>query len=469
MSVYPFIKRTTWDIDDWDSLIWDDGETSIEREIKKPSAFVFRKLYIKRRQLADGLFESDWLDITLDVKEWGVIKREIDFQRLGKFNFQGLEIILQNVEGRYNPNTNSDSLWYGFGSQQRTLIKVELGFYNRFERTDGTYSNEVIPDDPTVFVGIISGDINVSSSNEVVLPIKPLTQVFRDFPANQLTGFTSTGITASKFIEILRDQTDGSSNYVFRPFFNETTSYWDITQTSVVYANLNTATNADIYNLDCWSVIEKLAQSENFAPIISPTGVFKWRSKTVGDTIAFKFFGVGVNIDTEYGLTIKQIFQYGKRLTDFYSRVSVKFVDENTLTSFVNTGLAFAINGTNTAWNLGQRTFDIDNFWIPNSSVAASIASAVFAEVSRLDEQIQFSTSLIPHLDLLDRVWVSYDATDFSQLNELWDLSNWDTEFTWDSGRGDAIILSNEPFKILGIHLDLDNLETRFFARQLNE
>lgn len=468
MTVFRHTKKTTWDLDDWDTLVWDDATGSIEREIKRPQSFPFRKMYIKRRQISDGLFESDWVEVTRDVKQWGTISREIDFQRQGKLQFSGFEVLMQNVEGRYNPNTNADSLWSGYGDQQRTLVKIEAGFYFRWQRTDGHYVNEIFPDDPTVFVGIISGNIPVSSSNEILLPIAPLTTVFRDFPASLLTGFTSTGMTSSQFIELLRDQTDGSSNFIFRPFFGDTTANWLVTATSVNYSNLNTSTAADIYNLNVWRVIEKLAQSEQFAPIITPTGKFKWIPKTVDSATSFEFFGLGINVNTEYGQTIKQIFSYQKKLTNFYSRVAVKFVDENTSTSFVNTGLAFAITGSNTAWNLGHRTFDIDNFWIPNSTVAASVASAVFDQVSSLDEEIRFSTSLIPHLDLLNRVDISYDATDFSQQNQFWDLADWD-DMVWDTQRGDAISLVSEPFKIIQIQLDLENLETRFAARQLNE
>ena len=145
---------------------------------------------------------------------------------------------------------------------------------------------------------------------------------------------------------------------------------------------------------------------------------------------------------------------------------AVKFQKDDTNTSFVNTAVAFAINGTNTAWNLGYRTYSVENFWIPNSAAAASIAGAIFSEVSALKEEINFSTTLVPHLNILDRVLVSYDATDFATINERWDLGDWD-EMIWDSNRGDAIVLQNEAFKVLSININLDGLETRFVCRQI--
>jgi len=460
---------TIWDFNKWDTeLTWDDAATSIINEIKKPHSRVFRKAYIKRRSATTGLFEADWFEITEDVKRWGSISSDVDYQRLGKLNFSGAQLVMQNTEGNYNPEDNLDSYWYGYASQQRTLVKIEVGYLFQWLSADGVWVSEYLPDDPTVFIGIVSGNINVSGQNEVTLNIKPLSQVFVDFPASYLDGFTSTGITASKFIQILRDQTDGAGAYIFRPFFQDTTTNWAISDTTITYGNLNTSTAADLAQLTCWDAIEKLAQCENFVAYITPQGVFKWTSKTVGSTTAFEFYGLGILPNTEYGHTIKKISSYGKKLTNFYSRVAVKFVNSDTNTSFVNTALAFAVSGTNTAWNLGLRTYSIENYWIPNSTVAASVASSVFSEVSSLDEEISFSTSLIPHLNLLDRVTISYDATDFATLKSYWDISDWDSELTWDLSRGDAIVLNNEPFKILSITIDIDNMESSFVCRQLN-
>lgn len=460
---------TLWDFSEWDSeLIWDDRSSSITKQIKSNSSFVFRKAYIKRRQLSDGLFESNWVEITNDVKRWGSFNSNIDVEKIGRLVFSGNIMTVQNIEGKYNPNDNQSSLWNGFGNQQRSLVKIEAGFYDFYNAVDGRIQFDTYPEDPTIFTGIISGNINLSDSNDINLPIQPLTRVFRDFPANDLTGFTSTGVTASYFMEMLRDQTDGAGGFIFRPFFGNTSVNWEITATSIVYPQLNTSSADDLSGLNVWDVVEKLAQSEQFIPYITPTGKFRWVPKTVSSTTTYEFHGISVTPNTEYGQTIKRLFSYGKQYTSFYSRVAVKFIDSESATSFVNTGLAFAVSGTNTAWNLGHRTFSIRNFWM-NTATAQSVASSVFSEVSSLDEQINFSTSFIPHLNLLDRVNISYDSTDYANQNELWDVADWDTTFTWDSDRGDAIVLDQEPFKILSININLDEMETRYVCRQLNE
>lgn len=461
------MTATLWDANNWDNeLTWDDGTATILEMIKRPHVRVFRRAYIKRRLLATGLFETDWYEITRDVKRWGSINSNIDVERVGKLDFNGLQLVVSNIDGSYNPDDNEDSLWSGYANQQRSLVKIECGFYNQYRSVDGVWRTDEVPEDPTVFVGIISGNIDVSDANEVTLEIQPVTQVFRDFPAHLVTGFTSTGITASQYIQLLRDLTSGAGTYVFRPFFGNDSAYFELTSTSQVYAGLNTSTAADFYQMTVWDVVERLAQAENFVAYITPTGKFRWVPKTVSASTQYKFFGLGFSPDREYGHTLKRIYRYGKKLTSFYSRVAVKYDKADTSTSFVSTALAFAIDGTNTAWNLGYRTFSVENFWIPNSATAASVCGAIFSEVSALKNEINFSTSLITHLNLLDRVEITYDATDFSTRNEYWDIGDWD-EMKWDGSRGDAIVLQAEAFKVLSININLDNLETRFVCRQL--
>lgn len=446
---------------------------SLNNMIKRAASKVFRRAYIKRRQLSDGLFEADWLEITRDVKYWGQYKTSIDVERQGLLRFNSAKMRVSNVEGRYNPNDNEFSLWDGYADQQRSLVKIEAGFIHQTLGSNGIWTSTEFPSNSVMFIGIISGNVFVSGKNEVALPIQPLNQIFRDYPASLVDGFTTTGISAGGWFALLRDQTDGSGEYVFRPYVGDgTTTDWSIASAGHLYSNLNTSTAEDLRGLDCWEVSERLAESENMVPYFTREGKFVFREKAATTTSTFEFYGLGFTNRT-YGHTIKDIFRYGKKLTKFYSRVAVKYVDEDTNTSFVNTGLAYAISGTNTAWNLGHRTFEIQNFWIPNSAAAASIASAVFADVSSLNEEINFSTTLITHLSLLDRVKVSYNAIDISNQNSLWDLNDWapdpvaSQELYWDPSRGDAILLDGVDFQLISIDINLDKLETRYIAKQL--
>lgn len=462
----------------------------IKDYIKRPVANVFRRAKIKRRLASTALFESEWQDISTDVKSYGKVKSEIDSVRLFKFSFSNAKIVMANDEGRYNPATNEASLWYGFLNQQRSLVQIEAGYVRHSLGSSGQWVNNEIPaaskydvatwdsdiylwDDSTTavqFTGIISGDIPLSDKNEVVFNIKPLTSIFQEFPAKNLSGWTSTGLTASQFMTMIRDQTDGAGGYVFRPFFGDTTTQWDISTTTNVYANLNTSTAKGVIDKTVWDVIEKLAEAENFVPYVTKDGMFRFVARASNTTtVAFEFHGAG-SFDTEYGQTIKSIQSYAPKLSKYYSDVQVKFVDSDTATSYVTVESTLTVSASSNPWVLGKRMFTVENFFIPNTATASTIATTIFNDYSSVKNEITFKTSFVPQLDLLDRISITYDPSEVS-VNSLWDQNNWadatSNELVWDDSRGDSIKIQGAEFKFLSIETDLDNFENTFIAREI--
>lgn len=465
---------------------------TLNSAIKKNKAEVFRRASIKRRNLITGLFEDDWLEISDQVKSFGKITSQLDATRFYKFTFGNLKLVMFNDDGQFNPEDSESSLWYGFLNQQRTLVKIEAGFINR-ENVNGIWYNTEFPSgsiwdnaiwdasastwDTSItsvaFVGVISGDILLGDNNQVTFNVKPLVSVFQDYPAKNLTGWTSTGMTASQFIGMVRDQQDSSGNYIFRPFFENTTTFWDISTTSNVYGNLNTSTATEVFDKTVWEVIEKLAESENFVPYISRNGVFKFVSREANTSVtAYEFHGVG-SFDSEYGQTIKSVRSYGRKPSKYYSRVQVKWRDESTSTAYEIVEASLTVSGDSNPWILGHRTLQIENFLIPTSTVANTIAQTVYNEVSQLKREIDFTTSFVPGLDILDRFSIYYDPSEVTP-NSLWDQYDWaadntstSTDLVFDNSRGDAINLTGQEFKFLTFELDLDNLENRFVAREV--
>ena len=470
--------------------------TTIKTLIKSPVSSVFRRASIKRRSLLTGAFESNWLEITNDVKSFGKITNQIDSARRYKFTFGTAKLVMENDDGKYNPHDDSASLWYGYLNQQRTLVKLDVGFIDATKNSNGMWIRSEYPsllnaawdsavwdndaalwDDEgansTVFVGVVSGDIPLSDKNEVVLNVRPLTSIFQDFPARNLTGWTSTGRTASQYATMLRDQTDGSGSFIFRPFFGDTTSNWDISTTVTNFTNLNTSTAEDIIDKTAWDVLEKLAEAENFVPYVNRAGVFKFVSRSSVDTIpAYQFHGAG-SFNTEYGHTIKTVANYGFKVSKYYSRVQIKWAPADTSTSYEVYESTLTVSASNNPWILGAKTLAIENFYIPSAAVASSLASAIFADVSALKREIEFTTSLVPHLDLFDRFSIYYDPSSFLQAN-LWDQNDWAADATttasdliWDAVSGDAIALDGTEFKFLTFEIDLDNMQNKFIAREV--
>jgi hypothetical protein len=453
----------------------------INAKIKSPHSRVFRKFWIKRRLSTTGLFESSWQELTSDVKGWGTISKSIDYVRYSRVRFSDASILVANDYGRYNPEDDEASFWYGYASQQRTLVKIEAGFTHQTLGADGIWTNTNLPSDPTIFIGVIQGDISLSDSNDVVLPVKPLMQVFRDFSNRNLTGLTTTGMTAGQFIQALRDQTDGSGGFIFRPFFADTTSNWVYTTSSIVYldvspnefSNQPVATTTtqqpqnDFLQMNVWDAIERLAEAENKIPYISRDGKFKFIDRSANSAFdSFAFYGLGFN-DGRYGVTIKKLNGYKTKISDFYSRVEVKWNDMATSTAIVATQTSLAV-GNNNFFNYGQRTYSVDNPWLATITSARTVAGAIFDAVSSVPKEIDFTTSFVPHLEVLDLVTVSYESGNADPTTR-WDLNDWaedDTQSSTDLiwAQGDALSFVGDEFKLTSIDIDLDGLECHFIG-----
>ena len=458
-------------------------------QIKNPRSRMFRKLYIKRRVQTTGLYETEWQEISGDVIKWGTIKKEIDAAKLNSFKFSPVTITMSNHTGKYNPYEDENSLWNGYGEQQRTLVKVTAGFLYQ-ELNDGVWTNIELPGNSywdeesywdvdqhlwdaenTVFVGFITGDINLAGTNQVNFTISPLTESFRQFAARRLSGYTAS-LTASDFVTLLRDQQDSNGNYVFRPFFGDTTTNWTINTTTAIYANLNTSTAEDVIKATAWEIIEKLAEAENKVPFATLDGQFKFVSRNINTTTTFEFYGGG-GFSSEYGTTIKKIDWYGKRHSKYYSRVQIQFRSDDTSSSYAVQQSQYLVSGNSSPWTLGERTLEITNYWIPTSTVADTLALDIFNEYNALKYEIEFTTSFVPHLDLLDQVAITYDSTPPS-AQSLWDVYNWgDTttaivpdDLLWDESAGDALKLAGKEFKLISIAINMDTAEVKFIGRE---
>lgn len=468
--------------------------SSLLNLIKAPKSRVFARCYIKRRSASTGLFENFWLDISNDVKKYGKIVNSTDSLRRSKFTFGNAKLVFENSNGKYNPHSDQASLWSGYLNQQRTLVRIDAGFlYSTKDALSGIYENFEFPyaaqwdvaewdetqsqwdaeESSTVFQGVISGDIVFSDSNEVTFNVKPLQSVLQEYPARNLTGWTSTGMTASQFVAMVRDQTDGAGSFVFRPFFGNTTSYWDISATSNVYSNLNTSTAKDVIDKNVFEIIEKLAEAEDYVPYVSRDGIFKFVSRGSGLSItSFEFYGAGSN-NSEYGHTIKKVSSYGFRASKYYSRVQVKFAEENTATSYVVVESTLTVSGTSNPWILGAKTFAVENLYIPNTATALSLATTIFNDASALKSEIEYETSFVPHLDVFDRISVTYDPNPIA-AGSLWDQRNWADDATstsddliFDLQENDSLLLSGQEFKFISYEIDLDNFSNKILAREV--
>jgi hypothetical protein len=463
------------------------GLLTVNGQIKNPRSKIYRKLQIKRRLQMSGEYESEWVDISTDVIKWGNVRKEVDSTRVNQFKFSNVQLTLNNESGLYNPSSSDKSLWYGYGSQQRTLVRILASFVYE-EKENGIWHRALVPwggiwdeaawdaeayyDEETIlYSGYISGDINLVGSNQINIPVVPLTECFRQFAARRLTGYNNS-LTASDFMFMLRDQQDTSGNYIFRPFFGNTTSNWDISTTTVEYTNLNTSTAKDLTNFTTWDVISRLAEAENYIPFVTTDGKFKFFSRANSTSTVYNFYGPGY-FSSEYGRQIKRINFFGERFSKYYSRVTVKYLEPDTSTSYAIKESDYQISGDSGPWTLGERTLNIENLWIPTATTAEAIAESLFDEFSSMKREIEFTTSFIPQLDVLDRVLISYDQSPISPQS-LWDVYNWggstatadSFDLIFDDSVGDAIKLQDTEFRLISIDINLDSCECKFVGRE---
>lgn len=449
--------------------------SSLIQEIAKNTNKVFRRLFVKRRLSTTGLFEANWQDISEDVKRWGSFTSKIDAKRQNRLRFSGASIIVANDKGKYNPSDNEASFWFGYASQQRSLIKVEAGYTHETLGSDGIWINTEFPtSSSTIFTGILQGDFPITEREDITLKVSPLTQIFRDYPSRKLDDYTSTGMTASDFMSMVRDQTSGG-NYIFRPFFGDTSTNWDIQTTTANYVDLSTQTAVDVRDSNVWSIMEKLSAAESYLLFVSPDGVLTFRDKTnITTATSYEFHGIG-SYNRTYGHNIISIQQYGFRQSKYYARVELKWRQASTETSYIFKEADFTISADNSAWNLGFRTFKMQNLWLENTASAQAVADTVFSEVSSEKNEIKYVASFVPHLTLLDRLSVSYNSNPDSPQS-TWDVQNWadtvggaalSTDLIWADVNLSAINLLTTEFKAMRITHNLDKFQTMITAKEV--
>lgn len=419
----------------------------IQYEIERPSPTVFRRCAIKRRLAATGLYESSWFDITDFVKSWGTFKRTIDDLRLNRFTHSGISLTLRNDTGAFNREDNRSSLWFGYLTRYRTLFRIQSGYIDNTETE--------LPADPTIGIFILSDEIPINGTdNDVIIQCRSLVSVFDEVRSRDVAGLGATQ-TGSDIITKIRDHTDGSSNFVFRQFITSTA--WTIQSTTY---NYNLATSTSLENKTAWGLMTDIAEAEGFLLLINRTGGFEFRDRNERtSTSQFTFQGQGFTYPT-----IIKLDNFHEALNKSFNFFRLQFKDEETTTSFVFAGTVTTVDPSNTAWKYGSRIYEFNNNFFETSTIAQPIVNNLYTTFSILKNECNITTKFIPHLEISDKVLLSYRSYSV-QDSTLWDLFNWD-EADWAT-EGDNFDLNDVPFKVLSIQNDLNNFKTVFSLREI--
>lgn len=434
--------------------------STIDSLIGFPWHNVFRRAYIKRRNTADGKYESSWTEITKYIKSWGSFQGSVDAVRLNKFTHSGLTLRARNDTGAFNPETDTNSLWFNTLSRYRTLIRIDAGYENE----DGTE----LPTSSTQGIYIMSEELPRSSkTNDVILSCRSLISIFDEVTADEVAGL---GVTqaASDIIARIRDYTDGAGNFVFREFITSTS--WTIQTTTSNY-NLATTTS-ELENMTCYELMTKLAECEGFVFLINRSGGVEFRDRNPRTTTAaFSFYGQGFRWQNV--ISLDQSFD---ALDKYYNKFRLKWTDADTSTSYVEAGTITTVDPSNTAWKFGSRMYNFSNEFFNTSTAAQSIVNSLLTTFNEVKEEIKITAFFIPHVELLDRITFSYHSYSLAdQNNSLWDIMNWASDAAANPGDGGEWALENgenfdyndKAYKILSKSTNLDNFTTIFTLREI--
>lgn len=423
--------------------------------------FPFRKLEIKRRQASDGLFESSWQDITPYVVRWGTLQTSLDENRLNAFVHTGVQFAVKNDNGEFNPETEGQSLFYGYLTRYRTLVRMSAGY------TDG--SGNQFPTESTQGIFIMDSEIDINPKNkEVLIQCKSIISPFQETRADEVSGITAS-LSSSEILGKIRDATDGSGNYLFRNFITSTA--WDIQTTTAILNGLGTTTA--IAEMSVWELMNKLAETEGFVVHATRTGglVFADRNPNTAEP-SFNLYGAGFRRPN-----IIKLGSYREATSKLYTHIRFKYLEDDTETSVLTAGTQTTISPTSVEWKYGRRTYEMENTFFANTNAAQNVATNLQNVFSNLKSELDIDVLYAPHLELLDLVTVSYREGSQTSINN-WDELVWASDTTtsdttttllWASETSSTINFISKSFKIISRRHNLDNFTTTLRLRESEE
>jgi hypothetical protein len=429
-----------------------------KEEVRKSVLRYARKCYIKRR-LADGSgsYEATWRDVTHYVKNWGTISWTTDDTRFNIFEQSGTTLVMRNDNKEWNEaNESAHSLFVGFLSRYKTLIRIDVGLYD---------ANGIIqPTTASVFYGIIIDDIILNSDDEAILSINSLTWALQENKASYITGVNSQ--TASSLMTLMRDVTNGTGNLLLRPYISQTN--WQIDTTTALYSGLQTSSALEGYS--CWEMARRLAESENFLIYFGRDGILHFKSRNANTTTAQWVFNGPGKIDPEYGINIVEFKDMNSGWNKIYQRIRIKYGEANTETSYKTLAESFTPGDSSSSWRFGQRTYEFENYWM-NSSTASILAQNILNQTVNPKREFTIKTKLITTLDLMDTVIVNWYGQPTVEPVSYWGIAYWTgptspDRYYWTGHKG-GIYLVSETCVIIRHDADLEELTSTFKLKEV--
>ena len=424
--------------------------SGIQTLVGRPAMKVFRRAEIKRRSSSTGLFESSWMDISEFVKRWGSFESAVDDVRLNKFTHSGLTLVVRNDGGDFNVETDGNSLWNGYLTRYRTLIRIQAGYVDE----DGGE----LPTETTQGIYVMSEEVPISAeTNEAVLNCRSLVSIFDEVRAVEVAGLGTTQ-SASDLITKIRDHTDGAGTFVFRQFITSTA--WTIQTTTAQY---NLATTGSLSNFTCWELMTTLAEAEGNVVMVNRTGGVEFRSREErSSTTAFELYGLGFP-----EMNIIRVTETKEALNRYFNFFRLKYLSPDTATSYVTAGTSTTVDASSTAWKYGNRVYQFEAVdFFPGATSATAVVNGLLSDSGDGPAQeASMVCKFLPSVEVLDRVEGNYHSFSLNGTT-LWDFFDWDTGY-WDAEFGENINWTDKALKVISKVTDLDQMTTMLKVQEL--
>jgi hypothetical protein len=253
-------------------------------------------------------------------------------------------------------------------------------------------------------------------------------------------GLTSTSISKVASMTLGSFLNETLYQFLGVPYISTSTIYLGTSANTVGALHFD---NLKIYNYPKSSFPDIQAES-NFSKI--QKAKFNLNLRTGADDEA-------TNILKKYSIS--------KEISKVYNRVSVKYIDADTTTSYANVTETFTPNDGSSSDKYGIRKLEYENYYLTTSN-AAYLAQKLYDDYHEPKNEIQLSTVLYPYLNILDVVRVNLQSDPIS-LGDAFD-SGFDSGFGWTTKE---LNISDAEYQILKISHNIQKSESQFLLREV--
>lgn len=408
-----------------------------EKLIKNSVQFPIKRIYLKRRNISTGIYESVWQRIDKRnginrVIKFGNLELKIDADKIipNSYEISDFSFQLTNEDGYFNSNGDYRSFWSGYLDHKDTKIKIDIAMRN----PDNMSEIGLITGFEGVLMEVVSKGDNTATF-KCTDNSKKLNEF--SFPELALTGTkTATEILTAIFASA------------------KVTPYITSTEINPVQNVSIDITSNDKFTGTFWDVIKFLAErSMSTCYIWNNYFYFGTREVTSNDPI-FTFAGLG-NSQDDRAITI-----YGKPSYDQSGA-------DKLYTKITESNSNLVANSSDPILLNEGRTLSLDLSDLNSTGEKQNVLDEYLARFGVRRPSLSFASPFMMFLLFpLDVIAVDSPGSKTEVNSGYYDSSLYDAGAVYDGDGGSSNIDKNARFILESISYNFDSWESKIFARK---